>query len=146
MGRKRFDLDEQVKIRVRIEDNGCWTWLGKKAKNGYGHIFSLGKTYLAHRISYELYVGKIPRGLVIDHKCRNRICINPEHLEIVTLKENILRGKSISAKNSKKIYCKRNHILVGDNLVKRDDNIRQCRLCKNLAQLEYTKRRKLLCP
>jgi hypothetical protein len=63
-----------------------------------------------------LLVGPIPEGKQLDHLCRNRACINPEHLEPVTAKENILRGESFSAKNARKTHCIHGHELSGDNL------------------------------
>lgn len=69
---------------------GCWQWVGSMAVNGYGR-YGYPSAY-AHRLMYELIVGPIPEGLVIDHLCRNRGCVNPAHLECVTLAENVKRG------------------------------------------------------
>jgi hypothetical protein len=74
-----------------VEVDGCWLWVGS-LRGGYGRVRFNGKLVEAHRLSYEHHVGKIPDGLVIDHLCRNRSCINPEHLEVVTEAENIRRG------------------------------------------------------
>lgn len=87
-----------------IPFHSCWEWTGGKIKNGYGHFRfgykSDGKNdiRLAHRVSYELHVGLIPDGLVLDHLCRNTSCVNPRHLQPVTQRENIARGISPSAK------------------------------------------------
>lgn len=76
-----------------VNENGCWIWGGKAhPKTGYGKVSHNNKTYLAHRLFYELIKGEIPVGKVLDHLCRTRICINPEHLEPVSQKENINRG------------------------------------------------------
>lgn len=80
--------------RVRAEyvvdnDSGCWVWAGQMYPNGYG---AWGKFY-AHRRMYEERVGQIPEGLQIDHLCRNRACVNPEHMEPVTQAENLRRGR-----------------------------------------------------
>ena len=85
----------------------CWSWIGSKDKNGYG-LFSFD-TY-SHRISYEFFKGEILSGLVIDHLCRNTNCCNPDHLEAVTNKENVLRGIGPSALNAKKTYCSKGHL------------------------------------
>jgi len=69
----------------------CWLWLGHKAGNGYGTFKMDYRKRLAHRLAYEFYVGAIPKGLVIDHLCRVRHCVNPDHLEAVTHAENLLR-------------------------------------------------------
>ena len=71
----------------------CWEWIHTKQKTGYGVFKWNYKTFLAHRFSYENYVGSIPNKLVIDHLCRNRSCVNPNHLEPVTIYENLRRGK-----------------------------------------------------
>ena len=75
------------------EGSGCWLWLGHlNPKTGYGKKMWHGTTYLAHRWMYEQRVGPIPEGMVIDHLCRIRHCVNPDHLEVVTHEENCRRG------------------------------------------------------
>lgn len=81
---------ETILSRYRV-DGGCWVWQGAK-RGGYGRVKLAGKTQEAHRVSYEFHIGHIPDGLVLDHLCRNRACINPAHLEPVTQEENIRRG------------------------------------------------------
>jgi hypothetical protein len=73
-------------------DTGCWEWIGTCQSNGYGAFAVAGKTLRAHRWAYEHFVGPIPVGLTIDHLCRNRTCVNPEHMEPVTSAENTRRG------------------------------------------------------
>ena len=75
---------------VKTED--CWLWQGGKNHKGYGYISVDGKMKSVHRVSYELLVGKIPDGLQLDHLCKIRNCVKPEHLDPVTLQENIKRG------------------------------------------------------
>ena len=91
----------------------CWLWMGKvypsKHNMGYGKFWNYDRTVQVHRFSYELFVGPIPAGLTIDHLCRKPICVNPAHLEPVTLKENILRGNGAAALNSRKTQCKNGH-------------------------------------
>jgi hypothetical protein len=116
--------------KVRKTDS-CWLWVGCILKAGYGQ-FALpgGKRLYAHRICYEIYKGKIPKGLVLDHLCRVPSCVNPDHLEAVTMKVNILRGETITSMNSKKIHCLRGHKLSGKNLYHAPgDTRRRCRLC-----------------
>jgi hypothetical protein len=75
-----------------VESTGCWRWTRARTTAGYGH-FWIGDTYYqAHRIAYILHRGPVPADLELDHLCRNRWCINPLHLEIVTRRENIRRG------------------------------------------------------
>ncbi len=110
------------------KDEKCWVWTGTKQythKNSYG-VF---KGRLAHRVAYELWVGIIPSKKVIDHLCRNGLCVNPEHLEVVSNIENILRGNGAPAVNARKKICKRGHKLIVSNLWKRKDGRRACRKC-----------------
>lgn len=76
-----------------VNENGCWIWNNGKTKDRYGVITIGGKKCYTHRLSYERRYGRIPNGLDIDHLCRDRSCMNPEHLEAVTRKENLARGE-----------------------------------------------------
>ncbi len=88
----------------------CWEWTAGKDKDGYGR-FSLkhGVGMLAHRLAYEWAKGPIPDGLQPDHLCRNPSCVNPEHLELVSVKVNVLRGVGLSAMNALKTHCPQGH-------------------------------------
>src|SRR6478752_5165546 len=85
-----------------LQENGCWEWVGSVRKNdGYGR-WSVGKGTLAHRVIYEKMRGAVPKGLELDHLCRNRLCVNPDHLEPVTTRENIFRGIGSAVQNAQK--------------------------------------------
>lgn len=89
----RQAFEDRFMDKVDATGDGCWEWTAAKEDAGYG-IFSIARsrTRRAHRVSYELHVGPIPDGLVIDHLCRNKGCVRPEHLEAVTGAENVRRG------------------------------------------------------
>lgn len=112
--------------------DGCIEWAGAKTTSHGITYGTIGKRGLAHREAYKKAYGEIPNGLVIDHLCRNGLCVNPLHLEAVTNKENILRGFGAGAENARKTHCKRNHPLSGDNLVNRSNGRRDCKACNRL--------------
>lgn len=116
--------------------NECWKWLGSKYQNGYGKLGRKG--IMAHRIAFELTKGDVPADMCLDHLCKQRDCINPEHLEVVTLVENVMRGESQHAKNAKKTHCKNGHEFTESNTYSRKDrNTRECRTCRNAATTRF---------
>ncbi len=126
-----------------IKTGNCWEWLGYKNKAGYGRFNLDGKVKYTHRVSYERFKGDIPQGLFVDHLCRNPACVNPDQLEIVTHKENILRGIGITSKNKQKTHCIRGHELKGDNLYINPRQERQCVECHRTNVREKYHIRKL---
>lgn len=92
--REYIPWDDRFLGRFITAPNGCWEWQHTLSRDGYGQMSVDGRNRMAHRISYELYVGAIPRGLTLDHLCRNRRCVRPSHLEAVTQRENFHRGAS----------------------------------------------------
>ena len=134
--------DVETRLWSRVEKTGyCWRWKGPKNQYGYG-VIGVGRrtqgTMLAHRLAYMLTKGEIPEGLTLDHLCRVRDCVNPEHLEPVTRKENNRRGNGFSGRNAQKTHCKNGHPLSGDNLIVRASGMRNCRTCIR----EYGKKRR----
>ena len=133
----------------RGDEKSCWAWLGSLA-NGYGSITIGGRTVSAHRVAFELAHGTIPVGLTIDHLCRNKLCVNPAHLEAVTMRENTLRGSGRSAVNARKTHCQNGHPLVGQNvrieLSRWGFPSRRCRACDaayyHKRPLDYRKRKR----
>ena len=94
--------------QVQIETaNGCWVWRGYTKGNGYGYF---GKRHWrVHRLAYLLLVGPIQEGLTIDHLCKNRLCVNTEHMEVVSFGVNTLRGNGWSGTNARKAVCHLGH-------------------------------------
>lgn len=135
--------DQQARFMAKIEkrENGCWAWKGVRARFGYG-VFSIKtRKMLAHRVSYQMFKGPIPAGLTIDHLCRNPFCVNPEHLEAVTLAENVMRSRGPAATNARKTHCKRGHPLSGRNLIVTKSGGRRCRSCSYAANEGARQRR-----
>lgn len=111
----------------------CFQWTGALHAAGYGNVYNREdkRTWLAHRLSYTLAVGPIPRGLTIDHRCHNRQCVNPAHLQVVTRGENTRRAQARRSVNRSKTHCKRGHELNGDNAyVRNEHGHRTCRACR----------------
>ena len=125
---------------VQGSPHECWRWTGYTTC-GYGKFYRCGKQMSAHRYSYEHFVKPIPEGLVIDHLCRNPLCVNPHHLEPVTQKVNLWRGTGMAARNARKTHCKNGHPLSGDNLIKHP-NGHGCRECRNAAVRRHTARKR----
>lgn len=111
--------------------NGCWNWRGTRRSDGYGKIRINGNSLYAHRLSYELLRGPIPKGLTIDHLCSNTSCVNPYHLEAISRGENTLRGEAPTAINKRKTRCLYGHPLSGDNLLSWaiGRGQRRCKIC-----------------
>ena len=124
----------------------CWMWTGHTNSRGYGGFWNGESTIKAHRFSWVFLMGPIPKKLVIDHLCRKRSCVNPGHMEIVTNKENILRGVSPSAKHARKTYCYRGHPLSGENLnlclLRNGTKKRECISCRREYHRVYYLKRK----
>lgn len=107
-------------VKVERRDNGCAVWVGARSNRGRGRFSYRGRNASAHRVAYELFVGPIPNGLHIDHLCRNPLCVNPAHLEPVTLAENNRRYAASLT------HCRYGHPLVP----KAGQNRRHCPACQ----------------
>lgn len=114
----------------------CWEWQGNVSTDGYGRVEIDGRAWLVHRLFYEALVGPIPDGLQIDHLCRNRSCVNPDHLEPVTMQENIRRGAPGAwERRQRRTHCKKGHRYDGHDGVKR-----YCSVCRRNSKRRYEER------
>lgn len=125
--------------------DGCWKWTGAKNAYGYGLVClrAAGKQVRlgAHRVAWQIVRGPIPNGLTCDHLCRNRDCVNPDHLEPVTNRENVLRGIGHTAVNARKTHCVQGHELSGDNLYIHLGK-RYCKKCRHTKVRAWRKRKR----
>lgn len=136
--RKRLAVDRFLE-KVLYLDNGCHEWTAYVGVNGYGRFYLEGKGALAHRWSYEHFIGPIPTGLVIDHLCRNTKCVNPKHLEPVTASENVRRGLGPAAAADRMLrvtHCPQGHPYTDANTY-RDSRGRACWTCKRANRKKH---------
>lgn len=114
----------------------CWLWTASLDRHGYGRFWSGTKMVRAYRFAYESTFGLIPPGLELDHLCRVRKCVNPWHLEIVTCRDNILRGDGLTAQNAAKFQCPQGHPYDKQNTYNKrpkrnqSNGGRECRVCR----------------
>ena len=126
-----------------VKGDGCWLWSGSRTSDGYGRMGlprTQGSKFLkAHRLSYEINIGPIPTDLVIDHLCRTPLCVNPDHLEPVTNRENILRGVAPNIQVHNSGVCKRGHSREGNAM-----KDRHCRPCHAMHERERKMKKRLV--
>jgi hypothetical protein len=129
--RKRVD----AKFLIRLDPlSRCEVWQGRTNWNGYGLTSLAGRTVGAHRANWMYCRGPIPKGMHLDHTCKNRLCVNPHHLRVVTPRQNVLENsESGPAENLRKTHCEKGHPLSGDNLAVRKlangQTDRRCKTC-----------------
>lgn len=120
----------------------CWEWVGAQGKSGYGRVgYARGKMLGPHQASLMLHGVDIPKGMVVDHICKNHSCVNPKHLRVVTPRFNTVENSvGITAVNARKTHCIRGHEFTPDNLVKTKNKHRGCRTCTNLKSKAWRKK------
>lgn len=119
---------------LHIPECSCWIWDGTLDKDGYGKLNIHGKNHMAHRVSYEIFIGQIPEKKVIDHLCRNRCCVNPRHMEVVTSRENTVRGV---CHHRQQTHCDHGHLFDLKNTHVTKMGVRHCRTCDAARQRRY---------
>src|ERR1039458_3434543 len=129
-----IQIEQRFWRRVEQTEDECWEWLGGLDKDGYGQmtIRCHGKQvcFRAHRLSLLIHQRPLEMGSQIDHLCRNKRCVRPDHLEVVTSKENNARSNSPSALNAKKTHCLRGHEFNATNSRIDKRGYRRCKLCE----------------
>lgn len=119
----------------------CWEWTGSRMTSGYGKFNADDRIVLAHRYSYELHIGRIPDGLVVDHLCRNRACVRPDHLEAVTNEENLRRGAGFALRNGMRTACIHGHEYLPENAYIDPQGGLRCRECGRIRDRRRTQQR-----
>lgn len=135
-GRPRVAPEVRFWTKVRLTPT-CWLWTGH-TNHGYGHFWHGTGMVYAHRWAYERLIGPVPEGLQLDHLCRNRACVRPDHLEPVTGRENTLRGEGITAVFARATHCRHGHPLTVTGARRR------CLTCQADADRRYKTRKKAL--
>ena len=143
---KRLPMEDHY---IPEPNSGCWLWIKALDRYGYGQINIRGRSLRAHRVVFEEAKGPIPAGLVLDHKCRIRSCVNPDHLEPVTVAENLMRGEGPAAQAARKTHCIHGHAFAPENtrVYKNVKGwVRQCRECDSnrYSRLKAARRNKNL--
>ena len=153
---KRIIGDNVRRLLSKLDQTGgedaCWIFTGAKSSHGYGNFYMGGRYMSAHRAAYLLWVGEIPRSLEVDHachdglscaggsKCPHRPCANPRHLQLLSHRDNDLRGSSFTAVHSRKTHCPAGHEFNEENTYTRPDKksanavSRDCRRCRTKAE------------
>lgn len=131
-------MNERERFDAKTDKSGeCWLWTGATLANGYGQSSHMGRVEGAHRVAVLLDGRDIPEGMQVDHLCRTRNCVRPDHLEVVTPRVNTLRGDTITARNATKTHCIRGHALDGENVRVKAGKWRECRACQRIHLATY---------
>lgn len=134
---RKSKIPHKVRFFAKVEKtDSCWRWIGAKLPRGYGRFQGPNGCCYAHRYSYELVNGTIPEGLTIDHLCRNPSCVNPAHMEAVTIRENNRRADPYRKWKT----CLQGHPMEDGNLYFEKSGIRRCLTCRNASIRKFRER------
>lgn len=153
MGKKRIDPAIRLLAGAQQTPEGCWIPALRPKVSGYVKVWNGDRPVAAHRFAYELWIGPIPDGMTVDHLCHDpvacspgpcahRACVNPDHLAVAPIRDNVLRGGGPSARNATAVECVHGHPLSGDNLVVTSKGWRVCRECGRRSSREYQRRKR----
>lgn len=131
----RFTVQERFDVKYLKMADGCWHWIAQIAPNGYGRLQMGTKAEYAHRVSYTLHKGEIPEGMHVHHVCEVRQCVNPDHLQAITPRANLMASDTNARRNARKTHCLNGHSL--EDAWVRDNGARSCRQCNRDAQARY---------
>ena len=140
---------ERFRAKVNLQYGGaCWEWLGSLSTNGYGFIWHNGHNVRAHRFAYEYFNRTtIPPDKEVDHLCRNHKCVNPDHLELVTRRENVIRGVNPELLKQRMLsltHCRQGHEFSNDNTYIDYRGYRGCKICKRVSNHKAYRKYKAL--
>ena len=142
-GRSAPDCSIAFWDKVDKSDNGCWLWIAAKNEHGYGCFRYRNVLYKAHRVAWEQVNGTIQNDKFVLHRCDNPSCVNPLHLFLGTQLDN-MRDMLNKGRNPRSIktHCKRGHPYDGENLIRRYDGGRDCRLCSDMHKKSWAEKRR----
>jgi hypothetical protein len=128
-------LNERFWIKVSVSASGCWKWTAQINHAGYGRFWTNGRMVRAHRFSYTALVREVPIGMVLDHLCKTRSCVRPDHMEPVTQKVNVQRGDRWAGLS--RTHCSAGHLYDAANTLVESNGRRRCRTCNRLRHRKH---------
>ena len=147
----RFFEKIQVEQVSALVDSPCWIWIGCRSRNGYGQFKADARRSFTRKIgphifAYEYFIGPVPDGFDVHHRCYNRACCSPLHIDVISHRDNMVDGNAstLASVNARKTHCKYGHPLTGDNMQVTSQGSRLCRTCNARRQREFQERRRAI--
>lgn len=138
--RRGRSLFPEQRFAAKVQVGACWQWLATTTPDGYGRFRDCGQLWLAHRWIWTHLYGPIPEGQSVDHQCRNPGCVNPDHLRLMPIYDNVMAGFSPQAINRRKTHCKRGHEFTAANTHRTSTGGRLCLTCKREYERTHPRR------